>query len=98
LPMGAAVCLPITAIVESETLREQPVIVSHNVVDDVVLPAETKLVVVHASAVCFSHSGSGSVVFWPFDPMVMRGQGGNIPRISTPGGGWIILIGGGPGP
>lgn len=36
--------------------------VSHIDVDDMVLPSETKLVVVHASAVYISQSDSNSVV------------------------------------
>ncbi len=41
VPMGAGVCVPKTCVLESETLMEQPEMVSHRVVDDVVVPSET---------------------------------------------------------
>ena len=85
LPTGAAVWSPITSV-ESETLMEQPIIVSQSVVDEVVVPSETKSVVVQASAVSVLHSGSGSVVRRWSGPMVMRGHGGISPRISMLGG------------
>ena len=41
VPMGAAVWVPITSVVESETLMEQPRMVSHRVADDLVVPSAT---------------------------------------------------------
>lgn len=62
VPMGAGVCVPMTVVDESETLIEQPEMVSLMEADESVESAETYVVVVQASAVCVSHSPSSSVV------------------------------------
>lgn len=40
-PTGAGVWVPMTSVVESETLMEQPVTVSRSVMEEVVVPSET---------------------------------------------------------
>ncbi len=41
VPMGAGVCVPMTSVNESETLIEQPEMVSHMEADESVVPADT---------------------------------------------------------
>lgn len=109
VPTGAMVCVPtsLVVVVDSESRTEQPEMVSQ--CDEVevlvvtwpaafVVVAVKKVVVVQASAVLVSHSGSLSVVIWLSGPMVILGHGGREPSILNPGGHLMRLIGGGPGP